>query len=381
MLNPELAAVPAASHAVAAASDAVTAAKAWAHPRTILQPPARCEDGAGRGVGINGGVGGASFLRGLVAIARGATGSHPLPDESELHITALTNTADDITLHGLRICPDLDTVMYTLGDGIDDERGWGRFDESFTVQHELLAYGAGPAWFGMGDRDLATHLIRSHMLDAGYPLTDVTAALCERWQPGVDLLPMSDDRVETHVITDHDGQRTAMHFQQWWLEHRAELPVHEFAFVGIDAATPTSAVQVALERADAVLLAPSNPVVSTAPVLAVPGIRDLVRQRPVIGVSPIIGGAPVRGYADACLRAIGVDSTAAAVARHYGPRRDGGLLDGWLVDTVDAASCEELASSGIEVRSLPLLMTTPHDATAIAQSALELATELAGGHR
>ena len=150
---------------------------------------------------LAGGVGGARFLRGVRAAA---------PDAE---LTVIVNTGDDITLYGLRICPDLDTVMYTLGGAIDEERGWGRVDETWQAKTELQAYGAPAAWFGLGDRDLATHLVRRQMMDAGYPLGQVTAALCDRWQPGATLLPMSDDRVETHVVVDIDGARKAIHFQ------------------------------------------------------------------------------------------------------------------------------------------------------------------------
>src|ERR1700712_5927742 len=144
-------------------------------------------------VALAGGIGGARFLRGLGAV------------EPDAEITAVVNTGDDLWLHGLWVCPDLDTVMYTLGGGISAERGWGREDETFVVKEELAAYGVGPAWFGLGDRDLATHLVRTQMLDAGYLLSQVTTALCDRWSPGVRLLPMSDDRVETHVVTDVPG--------------------------------------------------------------------------------------------------------------------------------------------------------------------------------
>ncbi len=137
---------------------------------------------------LAGGTGGARFLRGVRAAV------------PEAEITAVVNTGDDVTMHGLRICPDLDTVMYTLGGGIDEDRGWGRTGETWTVKEELAAYAADPDWFGLGDRDLATHLVRTRMLDAGYPLSAVTAALAQRWQPGVSLLPMSDQRVETHVV-------------------------------------------------------------------------------------------------------------------------------------------------------------------------------------
>src|SRR3954452_1203790 len=198
---------------------------------------------------LAGGTGGARFLRGLRAAA---------PDAD---ITAVVNTGDDVTMHGLRICPDLDTVVYTLGGGIDEERGWGRVGESWTVKEELAAYGADPDWFGLGDRDLATHLIRTRMLDAGYPLSAVTAALADRWRPGVTVLPMSDQRVETHVVvTDpEDGRQRALHFQEWWVRYRAELPPRAFVQVGVESARPAPGVTEALGSADAVLLAPSNP--------------------------------------------------------------------------------------------------------------------------
>src|SRR3954452_12487330 len=169
----------------------------------------------------------------ITVLAGGIGGSRvPLGLRSLGHeITVVVNNGDDITLHGLRVCPDLDTVMYTLGGGISAERGWGREDETFVVRDELTAYGVGPSWFGLGDRDLATHLVRTQMLDAGFALSAVTTALCDRWRPGVRLLPMSDDRVETHVVVEvpasagqpgssdqHDqpGGRQALHFQEWW---------------------------------------------------------------------------------------------------------------------------------------------------------------------
>jgi LPPG:FO 2-phospho-L-lactate transferase len=309
---------------------------------------------------LAGGIGGARFLRGLRAA---------VPDAE---LTAIVNTGDDVTMHGLRICPDLDTVMYTLGDGIDEERGWGRREESFTVREELAAYGAEPTWFGLGDRDIATHLVRTRMLDAGYPLSAVTEALCARWRPGVRLLPMSDERVETHVLVDDGdtGRRRAIHFQEWWVRHHAALPAHAFVPVGAEEAKPAPGVLETIATADAVLLAPSNPVVSIGIVLSVPGIRAAIGSAParVAGLSPIIGGAPVRGMADACLPVIGVATSAEAVGRHYGARASGGLLDGWLVDTRDAGA----SVPGVDVRSVPLLMTDVAAAAAMARAALEL---------
>jgi len=314
---------------------------------------------------LAGGVGGARFLLG-VKRALGLDGDADGPHR----VTAVVNTGDDIWLHGLRVCPDLDTCMYTLGGGIDGERGWGRARETWTVREELAAYGAEPTWFGLGDRDLATHLVRTRMLHAGYPLSAITEALCTRWRPGVTLLPATDDRLETHVVVDDEAGRRAIHFQEWWVRHRAELPAHEFVPVGTDTATPAPGVLGAIAAADAVLIAPSNPVVSVGSILAVPGIREALRQTPgrVVGLSPIVAGRALRGMAAECLAAIGVASTAEAVGRHYGARSAGGLLDGWLVHTGDTATVP-----GVEVRAVPLLMTDV-DATAdMARAALDLA--------
>jgi LPPG:FO 2-phospho-L-lactate transferase len=314
-------------------------------------------------VALAGGIGGARFLRGVQAAA---------PDAE---LTVVVNTGDDITLYGLRVCPDLDTVMYTLGGGIDDERGWGRQAETWSVREELQAYGAPTAWFGLGDRDLATHLVRRQALDAGYPLSAVTAALCERWQPGATLLPMTDDRFETHVVVDDPeraGRRRAVHFQEWWVRHGAALPAHGFVSVGADDAEPAPGVLEAIAAADVVLLPPSNPVVSIGTVLQVAGVREALAGRTVVGLSPVVGGAPVRGMADACLAAIGVEMTAEAVGRHYGARSAGGLLDGWLVDTADAGA----TVPGVEVRAVPLLMTDLAATTQMAREALDLADSL-----
>ncbi len=309
-------------------------------------------------VALAGGIGGARFLRGLKQAA------------PEADITVIGNTGDDISLFGLRICPDLDTVMYTLGGGINEEQGWGRADETFTIREELAAHEIGPSWFTLGDRDFATHIVRTQMLDAGYPLSAVTEALCDRWRPGVRLLPMTDDRVETHVvIEDADGKR-AIHFQEWWVRLHAGVPAQSIAPVGAADAKPAPGVIDALDAADLVILPPSNPVVSVGTILSIPGVRAAVAANTVVGVSPIIGGAPVRGMADACLTAIGVETSAGAVAAHYGPD----LLDGWLVDTADAALTGD--ADGITVRSRPLLMTDVDASAAIARAAIDLGEEL-----
>jgi len=282
-------------------------------------------------------------------------------------VTAVVNVGDDVTLHGLRICPDLDSVMYTLGGGADTERGWGRAGETWVVKAELAAYGAEPTWFGLGDKDVATHLVRTRMLDAGYPLSAVTEALCARWQPGVRLLPATDERLETHVVT---GGK-AIHFQEWWIRYRAEPVPERFVFVGADAAEPAPGVVDALRAADLILVAPSNPVVSIAPVLAVAPLRAALvdAAAPVVGVSPIIGGAPVRGMADKCLAALDVPCTAAGVGALYGARRSGGILDGWLVDTSDAGT----AVDGVAVRDCPLWMNDEAATVAMVKEAMALA--------
>jgi LPPG:FO 2-phospho-L-lactate transferase len=309
---------------------------------------------------LAGGVGAARFLRGLKAAA---------PDAE---ITVIGNTGDDIVLFGLHISPDLDTVMYTLGGGISEERGWGRAGETFTVLPELTAYGAGPDWFTLGDRDIATHITRTAMLNSGATLAEATRRLCERWAPGVILLPMSDDRVETHVVIDDGTGPRSVHFQEWWVRLRAAVPASQIVATGADQAHPAPGVLAAIEAADFVLLPPSNPVVSIGTIMSVPGIAEAVRAKTVVGVSPIIGDAPVHGMADACLAAIGVATTATAVAAHYGPA----LLDGWLVDERDKAAVDSPELAGIAVRAMPLYMTNPGTAAEIAHAALELAKEL-----
>ena len=291
------------------------------------------------------------------------------------------NTGDDITLFGLRVCPDLDTILYTLGGGVHEEQGWGRSDESHHVADELAQLGAVPQWFSLGDKDFATHIYRSQLLGRGMPLSSVTAALASRWglgEQGVTLLPMTDTPVETHVVVgagdpdDPDGER-AIHFQEWWVRHRAALPAKRFVVAGLDSAAPAPGVLDAIRSADVVLLPPSNPVVSIGIILGVPGVRDALRgtRAPVVGVSPLIGGKPVRGHADACLAAIGVDSTSEAVAGLYAD-----FLDGWLVDSADPMR-ERTAGARPAVHRRPVLMSSIDEAGDIAGAALELAVRLA----
>jgi LPPG:FO 2-phospho-L-lactate transferase len=328
---------------------------------------------------LSGGVGGATFLRGLLhGVRRGLV---PGVDR-EAEVTVIANTADDIWLHGLKICPDLDTVMYTLGEGIDPDRGWGRRDETWSAKEELAAYGAEPTWFGLGDRDLATHLVRTRMLDAGYPLSEVTAALCRRWLSpvfgdSVRLLPMTDHRVETHVAVpdpDSPSGRRVVHFQEYWVRLHAEVPAEAVVVVGLEDSTPGPGVIDAITDADLVIVPPSNPVVSVGTILGVPRVREalVATKAPVVGLSPIVGGTHVRGMAHQLLTAIGVEVSAAAVGLHYGARSAGGVLDGWLVDTVDAAGVEQLQAAGLRSRAVPLLMTSPEATAEMAAAAVTL---------
>ncbi len=335
-----------------------------------------------------GGVGGARFLLGVQRLLglgqfggelpHGANDSGNQPTGNKHQLTAVVNVGDDAWMHGVRICPDLDTCMYTLGGGIDPERGWGHRDETWNAKAELAAYGVQPDWFGLGDRDLATHLVRSQMLRTGYPLSQVTEALCHRWSPGARLLPASDDRCETHVVvTDPDtGDRKAIHFQEWWVRYRAQIPTHSFAFIGSETATAGPEVLDAIAGADVVMLAPSNPVVSIGAILAIGGIRGALRSTtaPVIGYSPIIDGKPLRGMADECLSVIDVPTSSAAVGRHYGARSATGLLDYWLVhETEDPEDTGGAAVPGVTVAAVPLLMTDPDATAEMVRAGLTLA--------
>ncbi|NUO89961.1 MAG: 2-phospho-L-lactate transferase [Dermatophilaceae bacterium] len=316
---------------------------------------------------LAGGVGGARFLRGLLHHVRT---SQPEPVE----LTVIGNTGDDITLFGLRVCPDIDTLLYTLGGGIHEGQGWGRADETHSLAGELAALGAEPQWFTLGDKDFATHVYRSQLLGRGMPLSAVTERLAARWglgELGVTLLPMTDTPVETHVVVagDGDGEQRAIHFQEWWVRHRAELPAERFVVAGLDRATPAPGVLEAIREADVVILPPSIPVVSIGIILGVPGVRDALRgtRAPVVGVSPLVGGRPVRGHADVCLRTIGVDETSAGVAALYAD-----FLDGWLVDEEDPMP----DGRGLQVVRRPLLMSSVEAAADMAGAALDLGLRL-----
>ncbi len=310
---------------------------------------------------LAGGVGAARFLRGLVAV-----------DEVDpADVTAVVNVGDDVDRHGLRVCPDLDSITYWLAGVIHPEQQWGRADESFTVAEELERFGEG-RWFTLGDRDLATHVFRTKRLHEGASLSTVTDEVRRAFGVPIRLLPATDDAVWTQVHTS-DGR--ALHFQEYWVRERAEPSVDRVELAGADTARPAPGVVEAILDADLVVLAPSNPVVSIDTILAVPGIREAVHESPgpVVGVSPIVGGDVVRGMADRLLPAVGAEVSAAGVAHHYGPA----LLDGWVVDTVDADDVDRLPD-GIRGVATDTMMDEVEVAAALARTCLDLGRELGG---
>ncbi|MFT4234183.1 MAG: 2-phospho-L-lactate transferase [Microbacterium sp.] len=318
---------------------------------------------------LGGGVGCARFVLGLRSALPEPSALPELVEGSDIHV--VVNTADDWWVSGLRIAPDHDSLMYALAGMNDTERGWGRAGESERVSAELASWGAAPEWFTLGDLDLGTHIARTAWLREGASVSEVYRRLAARWPLGVTLHPATDAEIDTQVVTA-DGR---MHFQEWWVRHRAAIPALGFEQQNIADAHPSDGALDALANADVILLAPSNPVVSIGPILAVPGMREalLASPAPIVGVSGIIGGSVVRGMADACLTAIGVETSAEAVARHYGARSAGGLLDGWLVDEVDANAIAPLEAIGIRTRAVPLWFSSPEASAQVARDAISMA--------
>ncbi|WEG08342.1 2-phospho-L-lactate transferase [Microbacterium horticulturae] len=312
-----------------------------------------------RVVVLAGGVGGAKFTLGV----RAALARAQAPEA-----TVVVNTGDDLWLSGVRLQPDIDSVLYALAGQNDTVRGWGRTGDTERVNAELQAWGAGWPWFTLGDLDLGTHLARTGWLREGLSVSQVVERLSQRWPLGAHLVPMTDTEVDTHVVTDAGR----MHFQEWWTRHRATIAPRAFENPGIEAAVPAPGVLEAIAAADLVLLAPSNPVVSIGPILAVPGIREAVQAaKRVVGVSGIIGGKVVRGMADVCLTAIGVETRSDAVAAHYGARAEGGLLDAWVMAEEDAALAPAVQGCGIHPVVAPLWMNDAAASEGVAQAALD----------
>ncbi|KQZ85435.1 2-phospho-L-lactate transferase [Microbacterium sp. Root166] len=322
---------------------------------------------APRVVVLAGGVGGSRFVLGM----RTALRERGI-DDTAAALTVVVNTGDDLWLSGVRLQPDVDSITYALAGVNDAQRGWGRAGDTERVNEELRAWGAGWPWFTLGDLDLGTHLARTGWLREGLAPSQVLERMAARWDLGARLLPMTDAEVDTVVtVREGDGIRS-MHFQEWWTRFRATLEPVRFDNPGISSAVPAPGVLEAIAEADVVLLAPSNPVVSIGPILSVPGIRDALRagRAPVVGLSPVIGGRVVRGMADVCLAAIGVETSASAVAEHYGSRGADGLLDAWLIAEEDEPLAAAVAGLGIRSLVTPLWMTDAARSAALAEAAL-----------
>ncbi len=313
---------------------------------------------------LAGGVGAARFLRGLTAV---------VPPED---VTVIVNVGDDIDLHGLRICPDIDSITYWLTGVVHPEQQWGRADERFTVRDELVRLGHEP-WFTLGDRDLALHLHRTELLAGGATLSEVTRGVADRSGLTLDLVPVSDDRITTRIHTT-DGRD--LHFQEWWVGERAASDVAHVEYRGADVARPAPGVIEAIRDADAVIIAPSNPVVSVAPITAVPAVAATLAATaaPVVGISPIIDGRVVRGMAHRLLPAVGAEISAAGVAAWYGARATGGLLDAWIVDHADAASLPDVRALGLRAEATATLLDDAAVAGSLARTTLRLVAELDG---
>jgi LPPG:FO 2-phospho-L-lactate transferase len=311
---------------------------------------------------LAGGFGGAKLSHGLaLASAHGAARGHP-----PLDLSILVNTGDDLELHGLLVSPDLDTVMYTLAGLANDATGWGVRDESWSASAMLERYGA-ETWFRLGDRDLGTHIRRSQRLREGVRLTEVTHELAAALGVPARLLPMTDDRVRTEVRT-RDGW---LAFQDWFVRRHHADDALELRFAGANAAEATPEALEAVERADLVVLAPSNPFVSIGTILAVPGMLDALRsaRAPVVAVSPIVGGAALRGPADRMFATLGGEASASGVAGHYATRYPG-LVDVLVIDEVDHAHAPMVATLGIEPVIAQTVMRSHDDRRALAEVVL-----------
>jgi LPPG:FO 2-phospho-L-lactate transferase len=309
---------------------------------------------------LAGGVGGGKFLRGMTRAV----------DATD--VTAIVNTGDDVWMHGLRVCPDLDSVTYWLGGVFDRGRGWGRRDETFRTNQELARFDPGRAWFSLGDLDLATHLFRTALLEEGCSLTEATRRIARRFGIGATILPMSDDEVATRIHVVSNGEELDLDFQRYWVERKGIDDVKAVSFAGVEEARPTPASLLALRDADVIVFAPSNPVVSIGPILAMPGIREAIagRRGRAVGVSGIVGGSPLSGMADRLMPAAGLEVSAAGAAAAY---RD--LLDGWVIDRIDAPLGARIErESGMRVAATDTIMRDDETAERVADAVLALAT-------
>ncbi len=298
-----------------------------------------------------GGVGAARLLRGLTQVVK---------DEE---LVAIVNVGDDMTLHGLHISPDLDTITYTLANAVSTKRGWGLEGETWQAMEMVSRYG-GEDWFGLGDRDLGTHLYRTQRLIQGAHLATVTGEIVRAWGINFAVLPVTNDHLRTHVMTATEGEIT---FQEYFVRLHHDVAVTAVRFEGSETCSPAPGVIEALEKAERIVIAPSNPVVSIDPVLAVPGIREILQERraSVVAVSPIVGGRALKGPADRLLRELGRESSVIGVARWY---QD--LIGSLIIDTIDHGLASEVAKLDIDPVVTESVMTTPEITVALARTVL-----------
>jgi LPPG:FO 2-phospho-L-lactate transferase len=310
---------------------------------------------AGNIVALAGGVGGAKLADGLAKLFGE-------------QLTVIVNTGDDFTHLGLHISPDLDTVMYTLAGIANPQTGWGIAGETWNFLGHVERLG-GPKWFRLGDRDLATHVLRSERLAAGETHTAVTAALCRALGVTATLLPMSDDPVRTIIRTD-DAE---LPFQDYFVRLACAVPVRGIRYEGAAAARLNPALG-RFRELSAIIICPSNPYLSVDPILAVPGMRAWLRAQgcPIVAVSPIVGGAAIKGPAAKIMVELGAPASAVGIARHYA-----GFVDGLVIDTVDAGLATGIAAEGMAVKVAPTVMSSPDDRVALARTALAFADEIA----
>ena len=315
-------------------------------------------------VALAGGVGGAKLVDGLAQIL--------LPDS----LTVIVNTGDDFDHIGLRICPDLDTVCYSLAGLANPGTGWGRSGETWSALESLAELG-GPSWFRLGDRDLGTHLERTRLLRSSYSLSEITQRFCKAWGINVCILPMSDDPISTWVSTDEGD----LPFQEYFVHRQCQPRVKGFRFAGIEKAKPAPGVLEAIQESDLRIICPSNPWVSIDPIIKVPGIKPALiappgMRQPIIAVSPIVGGEAIKGPAAKMYTELGFHPSALSVARHYGVRAEGELLSGLVIDYLDQDLGHSIGELGIIPYVTDTVMKKPDDRQRLAISVFNFGRSL-----
>ncbi|MEM3506516.1 MAG: 2-phospho-L-lactate transferase [Candidatus Bathyarchaeia archaeon] len=310
-------------------------------------------------VALAGGVGASRFLEGLIRV---------VPEED---ITVIVNTGDDIELHGLHISPDIDIVIYTLAGIVDEEKGWGIKGDTFHCLEMLGKYGY-ETWFKLGDKDLATHIYRTQLLRSGYKLSEITKKLCESLGLKLKILPMTNDKFETKILTD----KGKMHFQEYLVKRGAEDKVLGVYFEGSEKAKPTPSIIDSLLNSDAIIVCPSNPIVSIGTILSIKGIKEALNKTKAkkIGISPIVGGSPIKGPADKLMKGLGIEVSAYGVATLY---KD--FLDAFIIDELDKSEAQKIESLGIQVKITNTIMKDLNDKIQLAKTVVEFIHSLLKG--